>query len=78
MRNMLPAVDLPLNILLITPVFFLLFIVLIYWTYKKTRKSIYQDIGNLPLEPQHSTELRPKSSAELNTGEQKLVQPTSK
>ena len=50
MRYVLPRIeDLPLWPKIAAPVFLLLFLALIYWTYKKKRKPIYEEIEKLPL-----------------------------
>lgn len=51
MRDLLPQhLDVGWTIIYTTPFFLALFLFLIYWVYKKDRKSLYLQTEKLPLE----------------------------
>jgi cbb3-type cytochrome oxidase subunit 3 len=51
MRDLLPQhLDVGWTIIYTTPFFLMLFVFLIYWTFKRGRKSIYEITEKLPLE----------------------------
>ena len=51
MRGLLPnSVDVTWGILVAIPLFLLFFLGLLFWTYSKRRKAVYEEIEKLPLE----------------------------
>ncbi|MCB9030237.1 MAG: cbb3-type cytochrome c oxidase subunit 3 [Deltaproteobacteria bacterium] len=51
MKEILPFIhELPTRVLLITPAFFLLFMGIAVWVYRKDRKAQYEETAHLPLE----------------------------
>lgn len=51
MGNILPPVsEIPWRLIVATPIFFTLFIGLVWWVYRKDRKSIYETTSRLPLD----------------------------
>ena len=50
MSGLLPAIEIPLRIMLVAPVFFMLFIGLCYWVYSGKRSASYEEAGKMPLE----------------------------
>ena len=50
MRDILPLIEIPLPLMLLTPVFFLVFVGIALWVYRKGARPRYDRIGNLPLD----------------------------
>ena len=50
MKDILPVVDVPLVVALITPLFFLFFLAVIFWVYRRSGKETYEKAGRLPLD----------------------------
>lgn len=50
MRYVLPRIEsLPIWPIISAPIFFLLFIGLVYWIYKRSRSQLYEEASILPL-----------------------------
>jgi cbb3-type cytochrome oxidase subunit 3 len=49
MKDILPLLEVPLPIMLLTPLFLLFFIGVIVWVYRSNAKKHYEQIGALPL-----------------------------
>jgi cbb3-type cytochrome oxidase subunit 3 len=50
MKDLLPLIEAPLPVILLTPVFLAFFIGVIVWVYRSGGKKHYEQIGDLPLE----------------------------
>ena len=48
--QLLPNVELPLHLVLSTPIFFLFFIGIVWRAYSRKRKAAYEQVGHLPLD----------------------------
>lgn len=50
MNDLIPKLEGYAGTVISTPLFFLLFAAVIWWVYRKNRKSLYEDISMLPME----------------------------
>lgn len=50
MKDILPLIELPFPIMMLTPVFFLFFVGVIFWVYRSGARQRYQNMAALPLE----------------------------
>jgi cbb3-type cytochrome oxidase subunit 3 len=55
-QSVIPYIDLPWRVLLVTPLFALFFIGVIWWAYRRESKETYAQIGELPLRDSYSTD----------------------
>ncbi|MCB0321706.1 MAG: CcoQ/FixQ family Cbb3-type cytochrome c oxidase assembly chaperone [Bdellovibrionales bacterium] len=49
MKSWMPYVDTPTLTIILTPLFFLFFVLLVCWVYRRGGKSEYDRVGHLPL-----------------------------
>ena len=54
MKDLLPLVETPWPLLLLTPLFFLFFIGVFVWVYRSGSREKYESIGKIPLDEQDS------------------------
>lgn len=50
MRDILPVIEVPTAILLLTPIFLVFFLGMVAWVYRKRSRPMYDRAGKLPLE----------------------------
>ena len=57
MKDILPLIELPFPIMMLTPIFFVIFMGVIVWVYRSGSRQRYQKLGELPLDDgTHSTD----------------------
>ncbi|MCB0317973.1 MAG: CcoQ/FixQ family Cbb3-type cytochrome c oxidase assembly chaperone [Bdellovibrionales bacterium] len=50
MKDLVPYIDTPFATLIVTPLLLVMFIVIIWWVYRKDRKHIYNSVSKFPLD----------------------------
>ena len=50
MRDFIPYMEIPLRVVLVTPVLLLAFVGIIVWVYRRSARKRYERFGELPLE----------------------------
>ena len=66
MRDFIPYMEIPLRVVLVTPVLLLAFVGIIVWVYRRSARKRYERFGELPLED--GLKINPDGSSRPGSG----------